>query len=131
MKHLLIISAFIACFVINANAQDTKEQVPDSIIFSQIVYDYGTIEQGSDGISNFEFINKGAKPLVLTNVRASCGCTVPTWPREPIQPGEKGVIEVKYNTRIVGSFNKSINVYSNAVNNYVVLRIKGKVEKVQ
>lgn len=131
MKHILIISAFIAFFTVNTSAQNTNEQVSDSIIFSQLVYDYGTVEQGSDGISKFEFTNKGEKPLLLTNVRASCGCTVPTWPREPIQPGEKGVIEVKYNTRIVGSFNKSINVYSNAANNYVVLRIKGKVDKVQ
>ncbi|MDZ7740844.1 MAG: DUF1573 domain-containing protein [Bacteroidota bacterium] len=75
----------------------------------------------------FTFTNKGQKPLVLSNVRASCGCTVPQWPREPVAPGEKGEIKVKYNTNRPGSFNKSITVNSNAANSMVRLRIKGQV----
>lgn len=105
-------------------------QMPDStlvISFAALAHDYGTIEQGSDGSCEFKFTNSGQTPLVLSNVRASCGCTVPTWPREPILPGKEGIIKVVYNTSLVGSFNKSITVNSNAKNNTVLLNIKGTV----
>jgi len=65
------------------------------------------------------------------NVGASCGCTVPDWPKDPILPGKTGVIKVTYNTAIIGVFNKSITVYSNAANNPVGLIIKGNVNPVQ
>jgi len=64
---------------------------------------------------------------VLTNVQASCGCTVPQWSKEPVQAGKMGVIKVKYNTRIPGTFLKTITVSSTAKNSMVVLSIKGKV----
>ena len=97
------------------------------INFEYLEYDYGTIEQGDDGTCVFEFKNTGKNPLVLNNVRPSCGCTVPKWSKEPIKGGDKSVINVKYNTNRVGSFSKSITVYSNASNSPVVLKIKGKV----
>jgi hypothetical protein len=128
MKHLLLTLTIVCFAIIGAQAQETESAKTDSIIFEQEVYDYGTIEQGSDGLCVFKFTNKGKAPLVLSNVRASCGCTTPKWTREPVQPGEEGIIEVKYNTRILGNFNKSIRVTSNAANSVVVLRIKGKVE---
>ena len=65
--------------------------------------------------------------LILTNCRASCGCTVPEWPKDPIAPGKKAVITVKYNTQRLGAINKTITVESNAINNRVVLNIKGNV----
>jgi hypothetical protein len=64
---------------------------------------------------------------LLTKVRASCGCTTPSWPKEPIKSGKTGTIKVKYNTRIKGNFSKSIRVYSNAKNSPILLRIKGQV----
>lgn len=108
-------------------AQEKKAAVADSIIFEKQEHDYGTINKGDNGNCEFSFTNKGKKPLVLGNVRASCGCTVPEWPKEPIEPGKKGVIKVKYNTNTPGTFNKSITVNSNAVNAAVILRIKGNV----
>lgn len=122
-------SAFIVLSSLTLNAQSPGASSQDSIVFNNLEYDYGTIEQGSDGQSEFIFTNKGSIPLVLSNVRASCGCTVPQWTREPVAPGEKGTIKVKYNTNISGAFNKSIVVNSNAVNHTVSLRIKGKVVK--
>jgi len=107
-------------------AGDTQEAA--SIEFETTEHDFGTLQQGGDGTFEFVFRNKGKEPLILNNVRSSCGCTVPQWPREPIQKGDKGVIRVKYNTRITGSFSKSISVFSNAGKEPVVLRIKGKVE---
>lgn len=99
----------------------------DSIKFEKIVYDYGTLVQGADGNSEFKFTNKGKTPLLLSNVQASCGCTVPEWPKEPILPGKTSSIKVTYNTANVGSFGKTITVSSNAANSTVVLTIKGNV----
>jgi len=110
------------------NTVDINAQGP-IIEFANSTHDYGTIEQGADGNCEFIFENVGTEPLMLTNVRSSCGCTVPNWPREPIAPGDKSVIKVKYDTRRIGPISKSITVYSNGSEQPVVLRIKGKVEK--
>jgi hypothetical protein len=97
------------------------------IEFNKLIHDYGDIEQNADGSCEFEFTNKGKEPLILSNVRSSCGCTVPVWPRQPILPGQSDVIKVKYNTKRLGLINKSVQVYSNATEKTVVLKIKGKV----
>lgn len=125
MKTFLFSAILLIVVAVNANAQS-----PDSTLvinFASIVHDYGTIEQNSDGSCEFKFTNDGKTPLILNNVRASCGCTVPSWTKEPVQPGSEGVIKVKYNTASVGNFNKSITVNSNAKNAEVVLHIKGNV----
>jgi hypothetical protein len=110
------------------SAQSIQTASQDSIIFDKLEHDYGTIEFGGDGNTVFTFTNKGKVPVVLTNVRASCGCTTPEWPKTPVGPGEKGEIKVKYNTNLPGTFNKSITVTSNAANANVLLRIKGNVK---
>ncbi|MFW5850586.1 MAG: DUF1573 domain-containing protein [Bacteroidota bacterium] len=116
---------FVMCgFSVLAHAQTNT----DSISFDQLVFDYGTIAQGSDGNCEFTLTNNGDNPIILSNVRASCGCTVPTWPRTPIEPGDTAVIAVKYDTKRIGRFNKAITVYSNAANSPVVLRLMGSVE---
>lgn len=98
------------------------------ISFDSTEHDYGTLPYGGDGTWEFEFRNTGTEPLLLTNVRSSCGCTVPEWPREPIEQGRKGTIRVSYNTRLSGTFSKSISVFSNASATPVILKIRGKVE---
>jgi hypothetical protein len=127
MKRLLslVILFYLTMVVFNAHSQQSASR--DSIIFEKIVHDYGTIERGSDGNCEFRFTNKGEKPLILTNVRASCGCTAPIWPREPILPGDSGVIKVGYNTNLMGGFSKVIAVFSNASNNQVTLTVRGNV----
>lgn len=97
------------------------------IEFDKLVHDYGDIQQHGDGQCEFTFTNKGKEPLILSNVRSSCGCTVPEWPRQPVLPGQSDVISVKYDTKRVGVINKSIHVYSNATESPVTLRIKGTV----
>lgn len=128
IKSLVLTLVFIIS-VFAGNAQTTDPEPKDSIVFKSLEHDYGTIEKGSDGNCEFVFTNKGKSPLILNNVRASCGCTVPQWTREPVAPGETGVIKVKYNTNIPGAFNKTVIVNSNAVNNTVRLIIKGQVSK--
>lgn len=127
MKKSIILLTILSLFAFAVHARENQTAVADSIVFDKLEHDYGTIEKSSDGNCVFTFTNKGQKPLVLSNVRASCGCTVPEWPREPIAPGEKGEIKVKYNTNITGNFNKIITVNSNAANSMVRLRVKGQV----
>lgn len=95
--------------------------------FESEVIDYGTIAQNSDGVRTFKFTNTGNAPLIISNAKGSCGCTVPTWPKQPINPGEQGEIKVKYATNRPGPINKSVTVTSNASNPTKVLRIKGNV----
>lgn len=123
---LLICALIVSISGLYAQAP-TQASTQDSLLFEKNAHDYGTIVQGADGNCEFRFTNKGKSPLVLNNVHASCGCTIPEWPKEPIAPGKSSSIKVKYNTAIVGNFNKSITVNSNAVNNTVVLQIKGNV----
>ena len=127
MKKSVFLLTILSLLTFSVFAQENQVPKNDSIIFDNLEYDYGTIEKGGDGNCVFTFTNKGQKPLVLSNVRASCGCTVPQWPREPIAPGEQGKIKVKYNTNIAGNFNKTITVNSNAANSMVRLRVKGQV----
>ena len=110
------------------NTVDIDAQGP-SIKFEVVTHDYGTIERNGNGTYDFVFANEGTEPLVLSNVRSSCGCTIPKWPREPIAPGKSSTIQVKYDTRRIGSFSKSVTVTSNGSAQPVVLRIKGKVEQ--
>lgn len=95
--------------------------------FTTEVIDYGEIKKGSDGVRVFEFTNVGDAPLVIENVYSSCGCTVPSWTKTPIQPNEKGEIKVKYNTDIVGPIRRTISISSNADESTKAVKIKGKV----
>ena len=92
--------------------------------------DYGRVEKNSDdGVRSFEFTNTGDAPLIITNAQSTCGCTVPSYPKEPIMPGKSGKIEVKYNMG-VGPIRKTITIESNASNyegGRIPLKIKGEV----
>ena len=99
------------------------------ITFESEVVDYGTIEKGADGVREFKFTNTGSSPLYITQVRSSCGCTIPKKPIDSIMPGVEEVIEVKYDTNRVGPIRKTITVSSNAVTPVVALQIKGTVEE--
>lgn len=109
------------------NVLDSAAANP-SIRFTTTEIDYGSIPQNSNGERVFEFTNNGSKPLILTNVVASCGCTATEWPREPIKPNEKGSITVKYNTSITGTFRKSIRVFTNSSPEPILLIIKGEIK---
>ena len=98
------------------------------IVFETETIDYGTIEHNAEGTRKFVFTNNGNKPLIITNTQGSCGCTVPTTPKEPIAPGAKGEIGVHYATDRVGAFTKTVTVTSNAEGQPTkVLTIKGTV----
>ena len=121
--QLITVICIVAAFNIATAQQKAK------IVFEEIEHNFGTFKEAA-GVqtTTFKFTNKGAVPLILNNVRASCGCTTPKWTREPIAPNAAGEIQVSYNPKNrPGSFNKTITVSSNAENATVVLRIKGTV----
>jgi hypothetical protein len=91
------------------------------------VVDYGDIAHGSDPLRKITFKNTGTEPLVISNAKGSCGCTVPTWPREPILPGEAGEIEVRYDTKRPGPINKTIKITTNEVVNTHTVRVIGNI----
>lgn len=136
MKRILIFSlACVFSFAVIAQTSPTTNPNAPVITFDKklvdkagnITWDYGTVIKDGNGDSYFAFVNTGKEPLVLSEVRSSCGCTVPRWPREPIMPGKGDTIKVRYTTSRMGVINKSITVISNAVNNPVILRIAGNV----
>ncbi|MCC9073045.1 DUF1573 domain-containing protein [Flavobacterium sp. F-65] len=133
MKKIILLVMFTVLGVATSNAQaKAKTTMPKvdgvGMVFVNEVIDYGTIAHNSDGKREFVFVNNGNKPLIITNTQGSCGCTVPTSPKEPIAPGGKGVIGVKYATDRVGAFTKTVTVTSNATGQPTkILTIKGTV----
>lgn len=118
----------VAALSVNVMAQ-TAVEGGAQIEFEKEVHDYGTIDQHGNGACEFVFTNTGSEPLIISNAKGSCGCTVPSWPREPIKPGESASIKVKYDTKRVGPINKSVTITSNAANAPTkVIRIKGTVK---
>jgi hypothetical protein len=128
MKNIIAI-LFIGFLTFSINAQEKKEVDPNApaFEFETEVIDFGKIEHKSDGVRVFKFKNAGKSPLVISNARSSCGCTVPKFSKDPIMPGESGTIEVKYDTNRIGGFSKSITIYSNANEKMKRIRIKGIV----
>ncbi|MEY2963915.1 MAG: hypothetical protein RL754_1176 [Bacteroidota bacterium] len=124
----IILTFILGLFAFTMNAQDQAASKAE-IKFEKNAHNFGQIEKGGDGTYEFKFKNEGTEPLVLSSVRASCGCTTPSWTREPIAPGAEGSIKVKYDTNRMGAFNKTITVQSNASNqSTIILKINGEVK---
>ncbi len=144
MKKILTLSIALLAFTFS-NAQETSKvkkitkkattttpALPKvegaGMAYESETIDYGTIPQNADGKREFVFTNNGDKPLIITNATGSCGCTVPTYSKEPIAPGAKGVVGVKYDTARVGAFTKTVTITSNAAGTpSKTLTIKGTV----
>lgn len=132
-KVYLFLAVLFTGLVLNVNAQEKKGQLEGSgtepqIKFEFLEHDFGTVQKGADMKIDFKFTNTGKSPLILNNVKASCGCTTPTWPKEPIAPGKGNSIRVEYDSKRVGPFTKSITISSNAKTPSIELIIKGTVE---
>jgi hypothetical protein len=129
-KLVFVLFAFIGITMNAQEKQEVKASTDAPVFkFDKEVIDYGTIDLNSDGVREFKFTNVGKSPLVISNIKSSCGCTVPTKPTEPIMPGKTGKISVKYATNRPGGFSKSITIFSNASEKVKILRIKGIVIK--
>jgi len=132
-KIITIIVLGFLTFTMNAQEKQETEKAKDpnapAFEFVTEVIDYGKIALNADGVRTFKFKNVGKTPLVISDIKSSCGCTVPKKPEGPILPGDSGEIEVKYATNRPGGFSKSITVSSNASEPVKMLQIKGIVLK--
>lgn len=132
MKQLFIALCIIAIGANSVFAQD--KNAPVFKFEKGTMHDFGTIPEGPKATHYFEFTNAGKTPLIIQNVSASCGCTTPEWPKQPILPGKKGQIKVIYDTQgRVGPFTKDIYIQSNAMSEdgkeRFELQIKGTVKE--
>jgi hypothetical protein len=115
---------FLLLFSIPIYAQQSSPEIE----FETTTIDYGVIQNGSDGERVFSFKNTGTANLIITNIRSSCGCTIPKKPEAPIAPGEASKIIVSYDTKRIGPFKKTITVSTNQKNSPdIALKIEGTV----
>jgi hypothetical protein len=129
MKANTIFLMIFSLALISSGVAYAQESAGPGIVFDTLFYDFKILKRGSDAECSFTFTNCEKKPVLITRVKASCGCTVPQWPREPVAPADTGVIRVKYNTRSTGRFSKSILVYTNLDRQAIVLTVKGEVRR--
>lgn len=114
MKKLgFLLTLFALALVFQANAQD--QPAGAVISFKEKSIDFGDLTQGDKVSHTFQLTNTGTAPLIISNVAATCGCTVPSWPKEPIAPGKSAEIQVSFNsTGKMGKQNSVVRIYSNA-----------------
>lgn len=124
MKRYTLALSIILAFSLNIKAQSGPY-----IKFDKLVHDFGQIMQDDKAIHEFTFTNTGDAPLMISMARSSCGCTVPTYSKEPILPGASGSIKVRYDSHRVGPINKQVVVESNSSTGTVYLKITGQVNK--
>ncbi|PID87948.1 MAG: hypothetical protein CSB06_02465 [Bacteroidia bacterium] len=128
MKPTLSILIISCLFLTTACSQtDSKNSTAEMTFKGQLDYNFGKIPYDSEGTHEFVFKNTGKEALVITNVKSSCGCTIPTYSNKPVEHKKTGKISVKYDTKRTGQFHKTITVYSNAKNSPVLLHISGEV----
>jgi len=136
LLFLLLPCLLIACDIRNGNKKDvrTNEQTAQNFKDSTTVqiidstYNFGKVTDGERVEYNYRFKNTGKHPLVILSATASCGCTVPEKPDEPINPGETGFLKVVFNSKgRVGEAHKTITVTSNAYPAFPVLELSGEV----
>lgn len=138
MKKSFLSSAILFGAFALSFGQETKPTVQEAkpvdnpnapeITFETDVHDFGTLPKGAPCVYEFGFKNTGKEPLIISDAQKSCGCTVPSFPKEPIAPGASGVIKVQYDSNRSGVFTKSVTIVSNAKNSPKVITIKGKID---
>lgn len=122
--YSLVVAGLMALSTGSLLAQNAES----AIVFDKTTHDFGTFEvKAGPQTYEFQFTNKGAAPIIINNVTASCGCTTPGWTKEPIPPGGRGFVKATYNPSGVMPFDKSLSVYSTGSSSPVTLRIKGRV----
>jgi hypothetical protein len=124
MKRLILMCAVVLGFAFNASAQtDNKAEFK----FNEEKHDFGKVAQGTPVTTVFTYINVGVEPLILTEVKPTCGCTIADYTKTPVKKGESGKITITYNAAVVGPFTKTIVVTSNAKTPQKYLNIIGEV----
>lgn len=126
MKRSIVI---LLSVVISSCMFGQKASTFPDVKFDKYTFDFDTLEYAAEGICQFNLKNTGTAPLLISNAKGSCGCTVPTYPKgELIFPGQSSKIIVTYDTKRIGPFSKTVTVYSNAKSGTQTLKIKGFVK---
>lgn len=136
MKRVTIITTFLIAGLISISLTSQAQSSRGPLIsFETLVFDMGNIShsqpRNNEGKCEFRFTNTGDEPLIITGVRADCGCTTPNYTQEPVLPGESGKIAVQYDNSRAGYFSKGITVTTNSNPASVRLTIKGNVVREQ
>ncbi len=141
MKKILILTASILTLILfscqsnssnesKTTTTDTSSTATTSIEFKERFYDFGTVTEGEKVSHTFKFANTGNADLILNNVKASCGCTASNYTKDPVKPGDSGIIEVIFNSAgRPGPNHKSLTVIANTEPKTTVLTFSVKVEK--
>ena len=129
MKKFALLFMLLAGFAVaqaqQAPAAEKQENKGPVMFLATTTVDFGTIEQDSDPYRKLPFENKGDSPLIITNAKGSCGCTVPTWPKEPVMPGAVDTMTIRYDTHRVGAIRKTVTVYTNQGDQPITIQVIG------
>ena len=145
---LFLVSITVICFACNSNkknsgdvtgalvqnpatlSEDTAGKKFPEMTFETMEHDFGKVKEGDKVEFDFNFVNTGKAPLLISTVKASCGCTTPDWPKSLVQPGDSNKIKVEYNSKgREGEFSKGIVITANTYPNQTTLKISGVVFK--
>jgi hypothetical protein len=129
MKKLMFVVALaIANYATFGQTASASKDDLAVVKWEETTHDFGKIPQGVPVTYEFKFTNKGKTPFIMTNVQTSCGCTTPSWTRDPVAPGGEGHVKVTYNASNPNAFDKTITVSANIEGGLVPLHIKGEVQ---
>lgn len=134
MTKMLLLALGLTFAGTAASAQTTKpakaKPAGPQIEFSEVKYDFGSIKQGDVVDHVFKFKNTGTQPLVISNIGVSCGCTTPSWTKEPVQPGKTGTISAKFNSAgKMGMQTKVLTIDSNSAGGSTTVSLVGEVKE--
>ena len=131
MKKQMILLASVAfittVFAATSVVGKIAELTGPLFTWESTAHNFGEIEQGKPVEHLFNFTNKGDVPLIISSVKASCGCTVANYTKEPIAPGKTGFVSARYNAAKVGTFNKTVTVMANTGDDAIMLKLSGSV----
>ncbi|MDR2065130.1 MAG: DUF1573 domain-containing protein [Prevotellaceae bacterium] len=129
--HLRMKKMFLLALVCLFNLAVNAQTADSTVVFKSTTHDFGEIQQGVPQTFSFEFVNNGTEPIVIQNVKPSCGCTTPGWTKEPVEPGKSGYVQATYNAAAVGPFSKSLTVTYSGGSKSITLQIKGTVKEAE
>jgi hypothetical protein len=127
MKKIMMICAVFLGLAFTANTAMAQDDTKAEFKFTEEKHDFGKIPQGTPVTTVFEFTNVGQEPLILTDVRPTCGCTIADYTKTPVLKNGKGTIKITYNAAVASAFNKTIVVTSNAKTPTKYITIVGEV----
>ena len=130
MKKITLLLGFIAASFTVAQTVSAQAVLGPKITFEKDFVDYGDVDYGSNRERVWTFKNTGKEPLMIVNAVGSCGCTVPSFPKEPIMPGKTAEIKINYDTNRPGPIAKTVTVTTNEPegSNQVVIKVKGNIK---